>query len=347
MASIRQRNGRWQAQVRRQGYAAVTQSFGTKAQAVRWARDQETKIENGVWVDPSELRKETVKSLFKRFLEEKVPLRKGQRWETVRIRFLSEADFAHRRLDQDISSGLRAWVETRGKEVSAETVVRDLNLISSIFGTAIKEWGVPLQGNPVATIKRPKVSTASKGAMWTPEALDKLRAKYAESLEKIGDRRAPGVPLAEDYVMPALELSIETAMRRGELCAFRVQDVFLEERRIWLPPEITKTDTGRNALLSTRAVAIVQELLNFPRPRGDDRVIPLNADTLGLRFRQLRKAAGVSNLRLHDGRHTATTRASKVFTNVLELAAFTGHTSLQTLKRYYHSDPTDMAKRLG
>lgn len=83
-----------------------------------------------------------------------------------------------------------------------------------------------------------------------------------------------------------------------------------------------------------------------PRRAGEDRVIPVNPDTLGLRFRQLRAKAGLDGLRLHDGRHTAATRAAEVFDNVLELSAFTGHRSLQTLKRYYHPDASKLAQKL-
>lgn len=72
----------------------------------------------------------------------------------------------------------------------------------------------------------------------------------------------------------------------------------------------------------------------------------MNPDTLGLRFRQLRAKAGLDGLRLHDGRHTAATRAAEVFDNVLELSAFTGHRSLQTLKRYYHPDASKLAQKL-
>ena len=61
----------------------------------------------------------------------------------------------------------------------------------------------------------------------------------------------------------------------------------------------------------------------------------------------LAPAAGLSGIRFHDTRHTAATRASKKLSNVMELAAFTGHRSLQSLKRYYHPDAQDLAAKLG
>lgn len=352
MANIRRRGSSWQVQIRRNGFKPITKSFLTKVDADRWAREQEAKIDRGGFEDVGALRKQTVKGLLEKFLKEKVPGRKGKRWETVRINALVKEEIALRRLDQDLVGALQDWAKKRSKNVSAATVIRDLTFLSTVFRTAIQEWRLPLSVNPVSLVKRPVVDKAPKGRLWSSDDLAALRAAQkriveAESLA-IGDEPVERrFTVAADFVLPALELSIETAMRRGELCGFTVDNVHLAERRIWLPPEVTKTGVGRNVLLSTRAVEIVKELLEIPRRAGEGRVIPVEPDTLGLRFRQLRNAAGLKGLRLHDGRHTAATRASKVFDNVLELAAFTGHQSLQTLKRYYHPDATELAKRLG
>jgi integrase len=338
MASIRTRKTRdgkvrYQVQVRREGFKPVVETFATLDLARRWARDQEAKIDRGGFEDVSTLRRTTVGDLLDRFLKEKVPQRRGERWEKVRISMLKRDAVAKRRLDQDVAGALRDWVERRGRVVSAATIVRDLNLLSAIFGVAMREWGVPLSVNPTSLVKRPVVDKTPKARVWTEDAVERLRAAAVGAPEDV----------AAAYVVPALELSIETAMRRGELCAFRAEHVDLEARTIWLPPEVTKTGVGRHVLLSTRAVDLVKELLNR-NPKG--RVIPVEPDTLGLRFRQLRRAAGVEGLRLHDGRHTAATRAAEVFSNVLELSAFTGHRSLQTLKRYYHPDASSLAAKL-
>ncbi len=45
MATIRKRNGKWQAQVRIKGHAARTKSFTAKRDAERWARQTEAELE--------------------------------------------------------------------------------------------------------------------------------------------------------------------------------------------------------------------------------------------------------------------------------------------------------------
>lgn len=47
MASIRQRNGRWQAWVIRKGHPDVTKTFPTKQDAERWFRAVETVVDRG------------------------------------------------------------------------------------------------------------------------------------------------------------------------------------------------------------------------------------------------------------------------------------------------------------
>jgi len=56
---------------------------------------------------------------------------------------------------------------------------------------------------------------------------------------------------------------------------------------------------------------------------------------------------GFPHVTFHDLRHVATTRLSKLLTNVLELSAVTGHRSIQTLKRYYNPDAEELAAKLG
>ena len=55
----------------------------------------------------------------------------------------------------------------------------------------------------------------------------------------------------------------------------------------------------------------------------------------------------LGDFHFHDLRHTGTTRMAYKLSNVIELAAVTGHTSLQMLKRYYHPKAHDLAIKLG
>jgi len=46
-------------------------------------------------------------------------------------------------------------------------------------------------------------------------------------------------------------------------------------------------------------------------------------------------------------RHTAITAMAEKLPNLIELSAVTGHKSLSMLKRYYHPNVEDLARKLG
>jgi integrase len=51
-------------------------------------------------------------------------------------------------------------------------------------------------------------------------------------------------------------------------------------------------------------------------------------------------------VRFHDLRHEATSRLFEKGLNVIEVAAITGHKTLDMLKRYTHLRAEDLAKKL-
>ena len=85
MAYIRKRNGRYEAQVRRVGYPAVSKSFGSMTVAKKWIKAVETDMERGEFKPRIDL---TVGQLIKRYQTEVVPQHKARRSTTVRCRTL-------------------------------------------------------------------------------------------------------------------------------------------------------------------------------------------------------------------------------------------------------------------
>ncbi|WP_319025869.1 tyrosine-type recombinase/integrase [Acidithiobacillus ferriphilus] len=55
----------------------------------------------------------------------------------------------------------------------------------------------------------------------------------------------------------------------------------------------------------------------------------------------------MEDLRFHDLRHEATSRLFEKGLNLMQVAAITGHKTLQMLKRYTHLRVEDLAKLLG
>jgi integrase len=134
-------------------------------------------------------------------------------------------------------------------------------------------------------------------------------------------------------------------MRLGEVCAVEVGDVDLQAQKLRL--DETKNGESRDVALSKRAVEILGPLIEAAEALKRKGLMPSGKDVMGLRYRQLRKLAGLGGLRFHDTRHTAATNARKHLDSILDLKAFTGHKSTRSLERYYHADISDIARRLG
>jgi len=333
--------GRTRAVVRRAGFKARSKIFPTKKKAEAWARDIESQMDSRKYKDPSDCAKDTIGSIFQKYRDEVCPNRKGGRWEKVRInKFIKDAAFMRLRVEQLKASDIRDWRDARCKEILPRSVNREMNLLSAVFTHAMKEWEYVFEGNvnPMKMISRPLNSGPKlRHRRWEDHELEAfLKAAEHDETKK---------PTAgKDYVSWALLLALETAMRPGEFCATKVKDVKLERRHLVLHD--SKNGDARKVPLSIKATKILEVLIDGKKPEQD--VFPISSETLGVYYRELRKAAGLAeaDLRFYDIKHESISRLSDKFSNVLELSAVTGHKSLQSLRYYYNPKIEDLASRL-
>ena len=134
-------------------------------------------------------------------------------------------------------------------------------------------------------------------------------------------------------------------MRQGEMLSMEWQH-FDKKRKLilLLDPELIKTEEPRAVPLSPDALAALEAL---PRAiRG--RIMPISRMTLYKAFERACARAGISDYTWHDLRHEALSRlAERGDFDVLELAAVSGHKTLQMLKRYTHLQAEKLAKKLA
>ena len=138
-----------------------------------------------------------------------------------------------------------------------------------------------------------------------------------------------------------MQVAVETAMRRGEICDLRWENVNLAGRVALLPD--TKNGTVRRVPLSSVALGVLAAL---PR-RLDGLVWDVKVDTVTRSFERACRRAAITGLTFHDLRHEATSRLFEKGFNPMEVSAITGHKTLQMLKRYTHLRAEDLAKRMG
>ncbi|SEF50096.1 tyrosine-type recombinase/integrase [Thauera chlorobenzoica] len=284
-------------------------------------------MDRGTHQNRASVERTSLADILARYAEEVSPGKKGAKDEAIRLNALRANKLGKYALANLSAAAVAKFRDERLRAVSAATVLRDLALLSSVLNHARREWGFPVE-NAVQSIRKPRQPQGRERVLSDDE-----EARLLTASAPVG-RRSP-------WLQPIIILALETAMRRGELLALRWEHVSLDKRTALLPD--TKNGTRRLVPLSPRAIDTLRHL-----PRSiDGSVFPISAPALHLRFKLACKRAGIDELRLHDLRHTATTRLSEKLPNLAELSAVTGHKSLQMLKRYYHPNAERLADRLA
>ena len=327
MASFRQRGGKWQARVLRNGYPDQTKTFENKTDAEKWARSLEAEIDKGQFVNLSEAKRTTLGDLIERYLTEVTPSMKGAAEDTIRLKAIMRKPISRWSMANLSPARIAAYRDERLKEVSAGTVIRELAYLSAIINHARREWGITVP-NPVQMVRKPQ-SPQARSKVLTDEEISKL----LQALEPTGRR--------SHWTKPAVQLALATAMRRGELLSLRWEHIDLQGRTAFLPD--TKIGDSRTVPLSSVAVQVLAEL---PRHISGV-VIPVKYFTLDAAFKRGVCRAVLDGVRFHDLRRTAITRMAEKLPNVIELAAVSGHKSLMVLKRYYRPTAAELAQKLG
>ena len=318
----------WQALVRRRGYPQQTRTFDSKGKAEAWARQIEGEMDRGVFVSRAEAESTTLGEALDRYALEVAPKKKDAYHDTLRCRRLNKRDLARRALAAIRGKDIAAFIRERQDEgVGANMIRLDLALLSHLFNTARTAWGMESLTNPVDLVKgqRPKLPSGRDRRLVGDELPRLLAAAHAYGGE----------------TGPLITWAIETAMRRGEIAAMR-WDHLDRKARVLLIPE-TKTGTPRRVPLSTAALAVLDSL---PR-RIDGRVWGMRPDSISQAFERVCKLANIEGLTFHALRHEATSRLFEKGLNPMEVAAITGHKTLQMLKRYTHLRAEDLVGRLG
>lgn len=161
MAAVQKRGKSYRAQVRRRG-KSVSATFDTRREATDWAAQAETELLQGSSIErirsaPADSAAFTGAEMLLRYSDEVSPLKRGRRWEQIRLKKLARDYDVFRPSASSISGpDMARWRDKRLKEVSPSSVHRELCLISAVFSKAIREWEVGVVTNPVSMIEKPK-----------------------------------------------------------------------------------------------------------------------------------------------------------------------------------------------
>lgn len=192
--------------------------------------------------------------------------------------------------------------------------------------------------NPVANIRKPSLGP---GRNWRLN-LDEQQRLFAA---------------VDGHSNPMLgwivRLAVETGMRSSEITGLRRSQIDLQRRVVSLTD--TKNGSARLVPLTRVAVGILQLAMDNPvRPLDSDLVFFGEPGKSGHRKRyvfqklwtRITSDVGLSDLHFHDLRHEAVSRLVEAGLSDQEVAAISGHKSMQMLKRYTHLRAEDLVSKL-
>jgi integrase len=315
MATIRKRLGKFQVQIRKDG-KFISQTFLKKSDAVKWAKEQEVLIEQGLYTSKRD--SITLAVLLARWEQEVLTHLKCYTVEKYKVAMVSRT-LGHLNLSQVTSAILVEYRDARLKKVSNQTVKHELGLIRRALKKGI-EWGY--------TSSVPYLASPSLKGQARPRRLSD--AEMALLLNN-----------CDEYLRHVVILLIETAMRRGELASIRIADINLESRLLKLSD--TKNGDDRTIPLSVNAVESIRYLITHAH---SPMLLAYEKEWLTKKFIALCKSIGINNFRLHDLRHEGVSRLFEKGLNVMEVSSISGHKDLSMLKRYTHINPSTLLPKI-
>ena len=213
---------------------------------------------------------------------------------------------------------VQKYITHRSGEVSAASVVKELNVLKHLLGLAV-EWEL-IPANPAHGVKPPRVPAG--------------RVRYLQPTELRAVLEA-----CPEWLRPIAGLAVATGMRRGEILGLRWLDVDFKGGRIMLPQ--TKNGDGRIVYLNTlaqQARAVVPRG-KISQPTSSSPVNPQHRRMSPSRFLRACRSVNISDFRFHDLRHTAASWMRMKGADIHTVALILGHKDLRMAARYQHLSP--------
>ncbi|EDK9321655.1 integrase [Salmonella enterica] len=258
--------------------------------------------------------------------------KQGYQQEFWRVSVIQRHPLAQKRMDEVTSVDIASYRDDRlsqvnprtGKAISGNTVRLELALLSALYNLAKVEWGT-CRTNPVERVRKPKPSPGRD--RWLTASEERRLSRHFRSHN------------AELYTI--FHLALETGMRQGEILSLQWEHIDLQHGVAHLP--VTKNGTTRDIPLSRRARALLHELpVQLAGP-----VFHYKSTGFKSAWRVALQRLNITDLHFHDLRHEAISRLFELGTlNVMEVAAISGHRSLNMLRRYTHLRAYQLVSKL-
>jgi len=328
----------WRAVVPKQGGGRLTKQFATRQEATDWEREMKTQERMKdvpayrQMAELKELGQHTVKDVVQFYVESNPQLPKNT---LITLRAFLRDDICSKNLLQLTKQDVNWFIDKKkhetwkspgsngeAKPLSPRTIRRLLNIVQRVFSwTTEFRSGFEHLPNHFAGIR----IAGSTGGRRRRSLHDGELERIMEACEKC---HAPN-----NYYIPlAINLAIDTAMRRSEIFNLTWKDIDDVNRRITIRKSKTDKKTGNLNGVKIVLPALAKHLLVtlamfrqpkeeggwFAYPSDNKKIFPMEPRAFTQAWEKVLQRAGIEGLHFHDLRREANTRFIKANLTVEE-----------------------------
>jgi integrase len=338
MASIAKRpDGQWRARYRDEAGREHSKHFRRRVDAQRWLDEVTTAVVTGHYVDPKAGRV-TFKSFYADWSQR-------QLWQSTTVTAMSLAarsvPFADLPLNKVRKSHLEQWVKRmQSAGLQPGTIRTRFRNVARVFRAAVDDRVIPT--DPCKGVSLPAMRRA-EAAMQLPTA------------QQVGDL----LQAADESFQAFLGLCAFAGLRLGEAAAVQVGDIDFLRRTLKVSRQVQrgggpnveirapKYGSERTVFLPDGLLAMLADLIARRGIAGTAWLFvgegdnPPHQNTVGHRWRQTCKRAGIAVITMHDLRHFYASGLIASGCDVVTVQRALGHAkATTTLNTYAHLWPT-------
>jgi len=326
MANITKRTGKrgisYKVQIRLRGVSR-TETFGSLAEAKRWASIEEGKIRSSrsplaVYQD------HTVGDLIDKYITSVLPKKKCAHIQKPQLEWW-KSKIGHLNISEVSPSILTSLRDELSQRLASGTTNRYLAALSHVFTVGMKDWSL-VEHNPLSRIR------------WMKEPKGRERFLSAEEIDRL-------LPVCKRSTSDGLYLfvlmALSTGCRKSEILGLKWSSVNFSRSVI----ELKDTKNG-----DTRTVPIPSFLVTLLKERKD---ASTTQEVFPHRFIQkswetaIRKSGlEGEGVVIHTLRHTVASQLIMTGTDLFTVGRILGHKDMKSTQRYAHLSTEHMATAL-
>lgn len=264
------------------------------------------------------------------------------------------SDFADKPLTAINDWTVEKWrTERRKAGRTVATCNRDIATLKAALAKG-RQWGLDI--DPLSKVKQAKEDNAVVRYLTAAEDKRLRAALHARDAQMIAARESgnewrkergkavlPSLEHFGDHLTPAVLLSLNTGLRRGELTALEWSDVNLPGKMLTVRAAAAKSGKARHIPLNGEAVAALER---WKEQAGSEGRVFLFADAKKA-WAALLVEAKIENFRWHDLRHDFASKLVMAGVNLNAVRELMGHADLKMTLRYAHLAPEHLAEAVA